>query len=113
MSSPPTIAVLVRDLIFASRISATARAVGAEVMLLRDSSALESLSADRLIIDLDQPGTIDAAAQWKTRTAGQVIGFVSHVNADAIARAKEAGFDQVLRRSDFVQSLPQLLSPTP
>src|SRR2546421_10779526 len=101
MSPPPTIAVLVRDLIFASRISATARAVGAEVTLLRDPSALETLSAHRLIVDLDQPGAIDAAARWKMRTAGQVIGFVAHVNADAIARAKQAGVEHVLPRSAF------------
>jgi hypothetical protein len=62
---------------------------------------------------LDQLGAIDAAAEWKQRGGGTVIGFVSHVNADAIRQARDAGLDQVLARSAFVESLPRLLSARP
>ncbi len=45
-----------------------------------------------------------------TRTKGVlVLGFVSHVQTDLIAAAREAGCDMVLARSAFSQQLPQLL----
>src|SRR5438132_11710344 len=109
MSDADAVLVLVRDLIFSSRISATARAGGAKVKMLRDPSALASEAGLRLIVDLDQTGAIEAAADWKRRGGGTVIGFVSHVNAEAIRQAREAGLDQVLARSAFVESLSRLL----
>jgi hypothetical protein len=103
---------LVRDLIFSSRISATARALGVAVKMLRDPAALGAKAGSRLIADLNQAGVIDAAAEWKRRTGGQVIGFVSHVDAETIARARAAGLDRVLARSAFVESLEQILTGT-
>jgi hypothetical protein len=40
---------------------------------------------------------------------GQVIGFVSHVDTDTIAKARESGLDRVMARSGFVGALPALL----
>ena len=104
--------MLVRDLMFSSRITAAARAADVPVTLLRDPAQLDAAdpAAGRLIVDLNQPGAIDAAAAWR-RAAGRVVtGFVSHVDADAIARAKAAGIDRVLPRSRFVELLPSLLT---
>ncbi len=102
--------VLVRDLIFASRISVTAQAVGVDVQQLRDPAMLAAESAGgRLIVDLNQTGALDAAIEWKKRTGGEVIGFVAHVDADTIRRARDAGVDQVLPRSRFVAQLESLL----
>jgi hypothetical protein len=39
----------------------------------------------------------------------RIACFVSHVNADAIREAREAGADQVLARSAFTQQLPEIL----
>ena len=114
------ILVLVRDLLFASRITATARAEGVEIRLLRDPAALAGEAAGRrLIVDLNQPGALDAAAAWRTAAGGgaaeraaagrEVVGFVSHVDAATIAAARRAGIDHVLARSAFVEKLPQLL----
>ena len=106
--------VLVRDLMFSSRIAATARAADAPVTLYRDPAALAAApaAAARLIVDLNLPGGIEAAAAWKQSSPAtrHVVGFVSHVDADTIARARAAGIDQVLPRSRFVESLPDLLS---
>ena len=38
-----------------------------------------------------------------------VIGFVSHVQTDLMAAARDAGCDLVLARSAFVSQLPSLL----
>lgn len=104
--------VLVRDLMFASRISATARAANVPLTLLRDAAQLTATASDatRLIVDLNQGGAIDAAAAWRAQPGREVIGFVSHVDADTIARARAAGIDRVLPRSRFVELLPDLLT---
>jgi hypothetical protein len=101
--------VLVRDLLFASRIAATARAIGVDVKMLRDEQKLSGEAGRRLIVDLNQPGALDAAVEWKKQTAGEVIGFVSHVDADTIRRARDAGIDHVMPRSRFVAQLESLL----
>ena len=113
MSDPrPPILVFVRDLIFASRISATARAAGVDVKLLRDNTTLATESGRRLIVDLNQSGALEAAIEWKRQVGGdrEVVGFVSHVDADIIRRARDAGIDQVLPRSRFVVELESLLA---
>lgn len=101
--------MLVRDLIFASRINLTARDIGVEVKLLRDEAKLAAEIGRRLIVDLNQHGALDAAIEWRKRTGGEVIGFVAHVDADTIRRARDAGIDQVLPRSRFVTELSSLL----
>src|SRR5688572_23256167 len=101
--------VLVRDLIFSSRISVTARDVGAVVKLLRDPAALAAQEGSRLIVDLNQADALDAAIEWKKHTGGEVIGFVAHVDAETIRRARDAGIDRVLPRSRFIVELESLL----
>lgn len=101
--------VLVRDLMFSGRIAATARAQNVAITLLRDPAALADKSGRRLIVDLNQDGALDAAVTWKGVTGGEVFGFVSHVDADTIRRARAAGVDHVMARSTFVNALPELL----
>ena len=105
----PQALVLVRDLLFASKISATAQAAKVQIKIIRDAEKLAGESGDRLILDLNQPGALEAAVQWKSSHPGQAIGFVSHVDRATIDRAQAAGIDQVLPRSQFVARLPELL----
>ena len=110
----PNTLVLVRDLMFASKISAAAKAVGVDIEMLRDPPTLSDRVGHRLIVDLNQPGAIEAASAWKAAGQGedqqrQVIGFVSHVDTATIAKARAAGIDQVMPRSQFVASLETLL----
>lgn len=108
--------VLVRDLMFSSRIAATARAAGVDISIVRDPIQLTATPGRRLIVDLNLPGAIEAAAAWTRSSAGSghapgdVVGFVSHVDSDTIARARAAGIDRVLPRSRFVETLPELLT---
>ena len=108
-TEPYDVLALVRDLMFSSKIIATARAEGTNVKIVRDPAKLADEVGNRLLVDLNQDGAIPAASAWKARTGGAVIGFVSHVDAPSIAKAREAGFDQVLARSRFVETLPELL----
>jgi len=107
--------VLVRDLMFSSRIAATARAAGAPITLLRDPARLAaqppSPGPGLLIVDLNLPGSIDAAIQWKrAHPSREVVGFVSHVDTLTIAQARGSSIDRVLPRSRFVEILPELLT---
>jgi CheY-like chemotaxis protein len=109
----PPILALVRDLMFSGRILAEARAAGAKVKVVRDPDAVEKLEGPNsllMIADLNLPGAIAAAARWRERTGGTVVGFASHVDSETIAEARNAGVDEVLARSQFVRVLPDLIS---
>lgn len=106
----PIVLALVRDLIFASKISASARAADIDARIVREPAQLATLTGSLLLADLNQAGVIAAAAQWKRITGLPVIGFVSHVDAKTIAEAREAGLDRIVARSGFVEQLPLLLS---
>jgi|SRR5580700_684632 DNA-binding NarL/FixJ family response regulator len=111
--SDPPILALVRDLMFSGRIMAEARAAGANVHIVRDPKSLEGATdtqASLMIVDLNLPGAIEAAADWQKKGPRRVVGFVSHEDAQTISQARSAGIDQVLARSRFVQILPQLLT---
>jgi DNA-binding NarL/FixJ family response regulator len=104
----PPVLVLVRDLIFATKIRGTAEALGTPVKMLRDPATLAQHEGKLLIVDLNLPGVIPAAAQWQSHGDRRVVGFVSHVDAETIAAARAAGITQVLPRSKFVELLPSL-----
>lgn len=104
---------LVRDLIFASRIQAEARAAACSLRVVRDAQQLADLQtpAQLLLVDLGQDQALAAAARWKNDAPGRrAIGFVSHVDTELIQRARSAGLDEVLPRSRFVGRLPQLMA---
>ena len=104
---------LVRDLMFSSRVSSTARQLAVPVKIVRDPARLAGEEGVRLIVDLNLPGAIEAAHAWKLAAGeGQqrsVCGFVAHTDAEAIGKARAAGIDRVMARSQFVQVLPELL----
>jgi DNA-binding NarL/FixJ family response regulator len=118
MPDGPAILALPADLVFASRIRATAQALGIDVRVLsRPAALLEAArnSPPRLIlVDLDargwDPAGIVREIKDDARTADtRVVGFVSHVHEAAIQAARDAGADRVLARSAFVRELPELL----
>lgn|SRR5689334_13956281 len=112
------ILALVDDLMFASKIRAAATAVGVAVTFARSSEAalaeLGKSSATLVIFDLDNPrtdplGTLAAMKQEPSLAAIRTVGFVSHVRADLIQRAEQAGMDEVLPRSAFTIRLADIL----
>ena len=109
-SNVQPVLVLVRDLMFASKILGTAQAIGVSVKMVREPLKLAGEAGRRLIVDLNLEGAIEAAVAWKqARCGGEVVGFVSHVDGETIRKAREAGVDSVMARSEFVRSLEQVL----
>ena len=110
--------VAVDDLMFSSRISTAAKAVGAEIKFTRSVEAVLTAAKAALpalvILDLNSlrvaPLDIVAALKADPSLAGTpTLGFVSHVDTAAIEAARQAGVGRVLARSAFVEQLPQLL----
>jgi DNA-binding NarL/FixJ family response regulator len=109
----------VDDLLFSSKIRAVARQVGVEVVFARSRDAvIEQVRSSRpalVILDLDAerlaPLEVLAQLEADADLAGaRTIGFVSHVHTGLMAAARAAGADQVLPRSAFVASLPDILA---
>ena len=69
-----------------------------------------------VIADLAAPG-IDVLAwapRWKgADPAPRLIAYGSHVDVERMARAREAGFDEVMPNSRFHREYRDLLSPAP
>jgi CheY-like chemotaxis protein len=108
---------LVEDLLFLSKIHETAKAVGVTVNTGDTRSCVASIAAARpqgILLDLNSRmlGAVDCVRALKADRATRqipILGFVSHVQSDLIAAARNAGCDLVLGRSAFRQRLPDLL----
>jgi DNA-binding NarL/FixJ family response regulator len=110
---------VVDDLMFASKISAAAKAVQAAVSFERaPANVLPRVRTERpalVIFDLSssrlQPiETIAAIKQDADVSTTRTLGYVSHVQADVIAAARAAGCDEVLARSAFSAKLGDILA---
>ncbi|HLH77939.1 MAG TPA: hypothetical protein VKV28_14140 [Candidatus Binataceae bacterium] len=108
---------LVRDLIFRSKIDGAAEACGVEIgyvaELARLAERCAQLSPALIIVDLSDK-LFDAretmAVISTAAPQAQVIGFASHVEVSVFKAAREAGFNRVLSRQEFVAKLPALLN---
>jgi CheY-like chemotaxis protein len=108
--------LLCDDLIFASRISATARSLGLQVRTVRSAAGLEQLAAQEkpacVILDLANPSLEITDAVPRLRPEGQVpviVAYGSHVDTAGLNAARRAGCDVVLPRSRFVEDLAAAL----
>lgn len=109
MEDGKPILAFVRDLMFSSKITSTARAAGVTVKVVRDPEKLNQEPGSKLLVDLAEPHAIASAMTWKQLHGGRVIGFASHVDTNTIFKAQEAGFDQVLSRGGFTANLENIL----
>ena len=107
---------LIRDLFFRAKIDAVAAAVGAEVEYARSLDALGSRSAgvnpSLILADLSDSAFPPLETMNAIRAAApgaRTIGFASHVDVKTLKAARDAGFGQVLSRSEFTALLPELL----
>lgn len=101
--------IFVRDLLFSSKVVATARAEGIAFKAVRDVSKLLDTPGGLLVVDLNAAEALEAAMAWKARFGGRVIGFVAHVETDRIGAARGAGMDQVLSNGAFTAQLPAIV----
>jgi CheY-like chemotaxis protein len=109
--------VVVDDLIFLSKIEDTARMVGVPVKIAGPDQLIEDSEgqpATAVLIDLNHRSgraleVIRALKSESRKGTVPVLAYLSHVQTDLAAAAREAGCDLVLPRSAFVQQLPGLL----
>lgn len=99
------------DLIFTSRIVATARAHGLVVIAAKTVDAMLAKAKDAppagVILDLHNP-TLDVPAllaELNSLGSPKVVAYGSHVDAERLKAARAAGCDLVLPRSAFVEKL--------
>jgi CheY-like chemotaxis protein len=113
------ILVAVDDLLFSSKIRATARQAGVEVTFARTPadilSQARSLKPSLVIFDINcaKADPINTVAALKADPELRTIptaGFVSHVDTALITAARGAGMDDVMARSAFVANLPEILT---
>jgi DNA-binding NtrC family response regulator len=113
-----SVIALVDDLMFLSRVREAARSAALEVRTVRTTADLLEAArggAALLVVDFDSRRLPWAEALASLRADPAlatlpVIGFLSHVNADAARKARDVGGCQILARSAFVRDLPQLLA---
>ncbi len=114
---PSMVVAFLDDLIFATKLSATATAVGTTVTIVRTleelGGQLDSAAVELVIVDLsagrDDPLEAIALARAAAPTV-RIVAFGPHVEGDLMNGARQRGADTVLARSAFVRKLPELLA---
>jgi CheY-like chemotaxis protein len=113
------IVCVVDDLIFSIKISTAARQLGVDLYFERSKDNVLQTVKDKqpslVIFDLNSArlAPMDAIAAIKadpSLRSIRTLGYVAHVDTDAIERARGAGIDQVLARSAFSQRLGDILT---
>ena len=110
--------IAVDDLLFSSKIRATAKQAGVELTFARSpAEILEQARTKKpvlAIFDLnstrtDPVETIAALKSDPELSSIRAIGFASHVHTDLIYAARAAGADDVMPRSAFASQLAGIL----
>lgn len=111
-----SIVACVEDLFFRSKIEATARHLNVPLRFCEPKDLAEAVApadtAAVLVEISDKAAAIDAVARLRKNAATTelpVIGFLKHTDRELARRANEAGFTNVLPRSQFSETLPDLL----
>jgi DNA-binding NarL/FixJ family response regulator len=110
------VVVGVNDLFFQSKIIEVASTVHGDIVLAKTEDAVlettRELEPKHVILDLNDKEIDAVKVSRRLREENEtvhIVGFVSHVERDLIARAKAAGCHDVFPRSLFVKKLPELL----
>jgi DNA-binding NarL/FixJ family response regulator len=112
------ILVAVDDLLFSSKIRATAKQANVELTFARSPAEIldqaRAAKPSLVIFDLnsgktDPVGTLAKLKADPDLSSIRAIGFASHVHTDLIASARSAGADQVMPRSAFAANLAEIL----
>jgi len=113
------IVAAVDDMLFMSKIRATAESLNVTIRFVRNTDTLFSVAAESLpaliIVDLQTQklDPLELARRLKSDeelSTVPLLGFYSHVETELRDQAQSAGFDQVMPRSAFSANLAQILS---
>ena len=113
----PSGLLLSRDLMFTVKITGTARELGREVKVAGDVDRASALIAELhprvVFVDLAAGplASPETVARLRAEAGDDVpfIAFGSHVVAEALAAARDAGCREVMPRSKFTIQLPDLI----
>jgi hypothetical protein len=111
-----TLVACLDDLFFRSKIEATARHLNVPLRFtdVRDlaKTCREGKTA-AVLLDLSANGNpLDVVTELRKDPVTQglpIIGFLSHVDRDLAQRAESSGVTRVMPRSEFSESLPDLM----
>lgn len=104
-----------QDLFFSSKVTSTAIELGFHVVVERNVvqaiSRVAALKCRCLILDLATPGlrVADVISALPEANRPSVIAFGAHVLTARLQEAREAGCDDVMPRSKFSATLPEIL----
>jgi hypothetical protein len=105
--------VLCDDLIFGSRISGEARAVGLETIIVKLIEISSKQKFSGALIDLGIVGDGLQMVITELRSSQHPLlpcmGYGSHVDVELLRNARSEGYDPVLPRSKFVVELNAIL----
>ena len=114
--SGPAGLLLSRDLIFTSKVTGTARALGVQVMTAGNSALATAMLGQwrpRVVfLDLAAGDLVSPEAIVAYRAIAPGVSFVafgSHVDTAGLAAAEAAGCDEVMPRSKFSGTLPEII----
>jgi CheY-like chemotaxis protein len=110
------------DLIWATRIKATAEDLGISARPVRSLEMLQARLADApsdspvrgFVADLESPVALELITYLRAPGPGQpnpvrIVAYGPHIATDRLQQAKAAGADQVLPRGAFDRQLPEIL----
>ena len=109
------IVACVEDLFFRSKIDATARHLNVPVQFVTVAQLKKACGKETGAVLLELSGTGDPMAVVRAMRAAAataplpVIGFLSHVDKELAGQAAAAGVTRVMARSEFSETLPELL----
>lgn len=107
-----------KDLMFISQVTGTARAQGLTMQPVMDAASAaqrcQSGEVRCVFVDLGNNGVnlaplFESFAAHPEIARPEVLAFGSHVEVEMLEAARVAGCDEVLPRSRFSATLPQLL----
>ena len=104
------VAALIDDLFFQSKVRTAAQVLGTELIFCHSAEEVPP-DAARICVDLNAT-TFDGVAEIvKLRAMHQapITAFLSHVQVALKERARNAGANEVIPRSVFVERLPEIL----
>jgi CheY-like chemotaxis protein len=111
-----SIVACVEDLFFRSKIEATARHLNVPVRFAEAKDLTAAAGRDdtaAVLLEIAAEGTpLDAIRRLRQerRTSElPVIGFLRHTDRELAKQAESAGFTRVLARSEFSETLPDLV----
>lgn len=116
-ANPPLALLLCDDLMWSSRISGTAQALGVKVLAVPSLDKLDAVARRQppkcIILDLSAARAPVAEIVARLRAVCEApprfVAFGSHVDTATLQAARDAGCDPVLPRSQLAEGLAELL----